>query len=397
MQLTTRFLPLFLLALPFLWTSCSDDETVIPGEFIITENIDDDRILEDRVDNPNQPDYVIDGDITVYGELSIEPGVVIEFEANSSLIIEVEGSIVADGTTSKPIVMTGVAKTPGFWKGVLVYSPKITNVLHNVTISYAGGAAVSDIWFDIKANLAVDAYSPAKISLTNCTFSHSAGLGVAIDENAIIQAFSNNTFSDNADAAMRCDAVAIAELDGGSSFTGSNGFNGVEIVKTFLNEQTDLTWPALKDAAPYRVLGDIELKSGVYVEPGAIFQFDPVRMLTVEVDGFFNAIGTASQPIVFTGSVTSAPSWKGILFFSPSVLNKMDHCEVAFAGSDPINDIWLDFKTNIGLDNYADAKLELTNSIIRNGDGCGVYVDSGATLTQSGNTFSNLAAGDICP
>ncbi len=75
----------------------------------------------------------------------------------------------------------------------------------------------------------------------------------------------------------------------------------------------------------------------------------------------------------------------------------MDHCEVAFAGSDPINDIWLDFKTNIGLDDYADAKLELTNSIIRNGDGCGVYVDGGATLTQSGNTFSNLAAGDICP
>lgn len=397
MKSAIRFLSLFLLTLPLIWTSCGDDEGVVPEEFILTENINDDKTLEDRLDDPAKADYLVDGDITVYAELRIEPGVVIEFEANSALIIEEEGTIVADGTTSKPIVMTGVSKTAGFWRGVLVYSPKITNVLNNVTISYAGGAAVSDIWFDIKANLAVDNYSPGKLSISNCTFSHSAGLGVAFDENSVIQAFSNNKFSNNALAALRCDAVAISKLDAGTSFTGSNGFNGVEIVKTYVEELTDITWPALKDEAPYKVLEDLELRSGVYVQPGAIFQFGPTRLLTVEVDGFLNAVGTPAQPIVFTGSVTSAPSWKGILFFSPNILNKMSYCDVAFAGSDPINDVWLNYKTNIGVDNYDNAKLELTNSTIRNGGGCGVYVDSGCTLTQSGNTFSSLAAGDICP
>ena len=396
MKLTIRLLPLFLLSLPLLWTSCADDETV-PEEFLITENITEDRTLEDRLSDPTKADYIVDGNITVTAELIIEPGVVIEFEANSSLTIEVEGTIVADGTSSKPIVMTGINKTPGFWKGVLVFSPKITNVLNNVTISYAGGAPVNDIWFNLKANLAVDDFSPGKISLSNCTFSHSAGLGVAFDQNALIQSFSNNSFSNNALAALRCDAVAISKLDSGTSFTGSNGFNGVEVVKTYVEEQNSITWPVLKDGAPYKVLDDIELRSGVTIQPGAKFLFEPTRVLIVEVDASLIAIGTADQPIVFTGSVTSAPSWRGILFFSPNVLNKMSYCEVAYAGSDPINDIWLDFKTNIGLDNFANAKLELTNSNIHDGGGCGVYVDSGCTLTQSGNTFSGLAAGNICP
>lgn len=396
MKPTAHYFFLLLFALTLLVSSCEKDP-VVPDEFILTENIDADKTLEDRLSDPNKADYVVDGDVTVYAELTIEPGVVIEFEANSALIIEVDGTIVADGTESKPIVMTGVKKTPGFWRGVLVFSPKITNVLNNVTISYAGGGPVSDIWFNVKANLAVDNYSPGKLTVSNCTFSHSAGMGVAFDENAVIQAFSNNTFSDNDNAALRCDAVAISKLDAGTSFADNNGFNGVEIVQTYVEEQTDITWPALKDGVPYKVLGDIELKSGVYVQPGAKFLFEPTRVLTVEVDGFFNAIGTAAKPITFTGSVTSAPSWRGILFFSPSILNKMSYCDVAFAGSDPINDIWLNYKTNIGLDNYANAKLELTNSTIRDGGGCGVYVDSGATLTESGNTFSDLTAGDICP
>lgn len=384
------------LATMAVWSSCQDDETVTPADSILSGNYNEDLVLEDRVNNPNQPDYVVEGDVTLYAQLTIEPGVRVEFDANTALIIEEEGSVVAEGTSSDPIVLTGATQTAGFWRGVLIYSANVSNTLEYVTISYAGGNPVSDIWFDIKANLAIDNFVTAKVNINNCTFSNSAGLGMAGDKDIDIVSFSNNTFSNNAEAALRLDATEIGQLDNASDFTDGNGFDGVEVWGSNVDELTAITWPSLGNGAPYRILDDITVYSGVNVEPGATFRFEPNSALIVEEDAYFIADGNASEIITFTGSVTSAPSWRGILFYSPDVRNKLSYCEVSFAGSDPVSDIWYDIKANVAVDNYASGYLEVTNCTIRDGEGCGLAVDSGATLLQSGNTFSNLPGGNTC-
>jgi hypothetical protein len=41
------------------------------------------------------------------------------------------------------------------------------------------------------------------------------------------------------------------------------------------------------------------------------------------------------------------------------------------------------------------ASATVTNSVFRNASQYGIWVDCGATLTESGNTFQNCASGDI--
>ena len=73
----------------------------------------------------------------------------------------------------------------------------------------------------------------------------------------------------------------------------------------------------------------------------------------------------------------------------------MNYCVVEYGGSDAITG---GEPANISLDifNFAPS-LTLTNSTIRDSDGCGVYVQSmDSDFTESGNTYTNNSGGDIC-
>ncbi|MBN9682020.1 MULTISPECIES: hypothetical protein [unclassified Corallococcus] len=56
------------------------------------------------------------------GALTVEPGVRLQFEAESGLRITETGSLVARGTAEAPIVFTGRTETPGYWKGISILS-----------------------------------------------------------------------------------------------------------------------------------------------------------------------------------------------------------------------------------------------------------------------------------
>ena len=91
--------------------------------------------------------YIATEDISVYGNpepiLTIEPGVTIKFAGAYDLKIgnasSEKGTLIAQGTSSDPIVFTSTDSNSNNWSGIrFYYHPETESVLDHVTVEYAG-------------------------------------------------------------------------------------------------------------------------------------------------------------------------------------------------------------------------------------------------------------------
>ncbi len=141
-------------------------------------------------------DVVIDGGATLY----IEPGVVIEFEQKTSLIVE-DGGIVARGTRENPITFTAAASspTPGFYNNAVRLSKqsKINSSFAYCIIKYATTA------FDIYTGAPEISYCQIIYSAQNAVFCRSDATPVLF----------YNTFSENhGEGAIKCVGMANPKI-----------------------------------------------------------------------------------------------------------------------------------------------------------------------------------------
>ncbi|MEM6523124.1 MAG: hypothetical protein AAF693_05015 [Bacteroidota bacterium] len=140
--------------------------------------------------------YLMDCETFIDGDVVINPGAIFEFEANKGL--RVNGSLSAVGTVSERIIFTGVTKSAGAWKGVQFRSTNsLNNKLQFVDIEY-GGSATHGVE---RANLNLEDFPDnTLVDVRDCSFSNSAGYGIAIAIDAAITPVSfetANTFSNN--------------------------------------------------------------------------------------------------------------------------------------------------------------------------------------------------------
>ncbi|UPS90736.1 hypothetical protein [Bizionia sp. M204] len=99
-------------------------------------------------------------------QLTLEPGVILEFEDSKGLELDKlfnEGSaLIAVGTPTNPITFTGVTKAPGAWKALAIHrSSSVLTQFNNVLIEYAGGAG---------AGGAIEMWVDPVLTVTNTTF-----------------------------------------------------------------------------------------------------------------------------------------------------------------------------------------------------------------------------------
>jgi hypothetical protein len=105
------FTSLFFATLLFI-SSCRPGSDVTPT--ISCDDINANTVWQDRGDGV---DYILDCILSVNAKLTIEPGVVIQCNSGSGIIIETGGSLVAAGTLANPIEMKGEVDVPAVWKG----------------------------------------------------------------------------------------------------------------------------------------------------------------------------------------------------------------------------------------------------------------------------------------
>ncbi|UII22902.1 NosD domain-containing protein [Fulvivirga ligni] len=401
------FLGLVALGQVILLSGCGEDEGGL-GQETLSDNITEDLHLVNIHDDPDIPDYVIDGFLTVTAELTIDPDVHIAFTANSGLFINGDGMIEAIGEEDLPIRFTGVQKTPGYWLGIKVRANDVRNQLDHVIVEYAGSDIIASYGsVDLKAGVAIDGASGNSGSLTlrNSTIQNCEGYGFLVEHGTLLRGFLNNTFSGNEEAAVRIDAENADMLDDLSNYNNNNGYDGVEINASGSPVHaltSDADWVNLGEDVPYKIAQSFDVEAELTIMAGATLSFDANQTMYFKQDyngpndGIIIAKGTSGNMITFTAVNKTPGFWRGLVVQSNSVLNEMNYCIVEYGGSDLITDEL----ANIILDKdgaYDPPVLKVTNSTIRNSAGCGIVVDNfGGSLTASGNTFSDNSGSDVC-
>lgn len=375
-------------ALLLCGTVCSNDDSP-PA---LTPSCADLNAMTRLEDQHDGVDYVVrDGCIwQVSGEVTIEPGVRLDFASGAGISIAGDANALkAIGTADKPIEMRGRAGTPGSWRGIYVESNNVNNVFEHVEVRHGGGQSFNSN--DDKANIIL--YAGGRLSLKNSTVAESATYGLTAYDSGQLT-FENNTFTSNTDAPLNLPARLAHTLDSASALTG----NGADHVRLLAGElDGEVTWRKL--SVPYRPCAEGGIIAagegdGLTIEPGVRLEFGANGGLSFDADSaYLKAIGTAEAPIVFTGATEAPGAWRGLYFDSNNVNNMLDHVELAYAGADAFNSNG----DKGGIIVWSGARLSVKNSTIRDLDAdCGInapYDDE--SLTLDGNTFTNVTT-DVC-
>ncbi len=344
--------------------------------------------------------YVVSGTLDINQTpgvtLTIEAGATLAFQAGAGIEVSGEGALTAKGTASAPVTFTQ-ASAASKWNGLTFRNANSTeNILDHVVIEH-GGAAAPGYGFKANVNLAVSSSTSAvRLTLTNSTLKGSEGYGIYLCRKATLPAFSGNTITQNTLGAALVQADAAGQLDKTTSFKG-NTVDMVWVDAISYGLTKTQTWPALD--VQYVVDGVLGVSQApgirLTLEAGAKLAFRINSGIQIGTDGGLIAKGTAAAPITFTRAST-ADAWRGLNFHNSNTTdNQLDYAVVEGAGSSAYS---YGDKANIAVTSSSStypSRLTLTNSTVRDSLGYGVWVWKTGNLTESGNTYSANASGNV--
>ncbi|MBC7126390.1 MAG: right-handed parallel beta-helix repeat-containing protein, partial [Bacteroidales bacterium] len=345
----------------------NDDGTDDGGSNIINSDITTNTTWE------SGKTYVISGSIGVDGAiLTIEPGVTVKFETGASLHIGYynNATLIANGTTSKPIVFTSTAANPtaGAWEGITFWDNSLNSSMQYCKVQYAG-----------KSNEGAVNVKTCAITFSNNEVTNAKYYGVMLNYEGSFTEMANNSFANCGDHPLRISAEYMHTIGVGNTFTCPDD-KGISV---FSGDATgNITWR--KHSVPYFIDSDIDYDNGTLtIEPGAIFKFSAGGELHI---GYYNnstlvANGTSNDKIVFTSSaaVPAAGAWEGITFWDHSLNSSMHYCDILYAGT-----------SSEGAVNVKTCEITFQNNTIDYAKTYGILVNSEGSFTSiTNNTFSN--------
>ncbi len=308
--------------------------------------------------------------------LTIDPGVTAKFASGTQLLVNAK--LIAIGTAGNPITFTSNAATPtpGSWRSIYFASTAdvVNSRLSYANISYGGASDPGSVtmngpyygaWITID-HLTVSNSSSSGIYIGNAnyitvdssTISNCSGAGVTTTTGGQVTnstitgngsygvnytgyafgALSNNTISNNGNYAVGADSTTRIDSLASLTLTGNGGGAKDAVGLRPGNTPAIGAWHS---GAPWDVLGTITVPFGaaLTIDPGVTAKFGADKFL--QIYGNLTAIGTASQPILFTSSLeTPSPgSWAGIYFHPGSgSSSQIKYSQVLYAGDTQFTD-----------------------------------------------------------
>lgn len=273
-------------------------------------------------------DYVVTCELHLNGDVTIEPGTVIEFTTDAGLQVNGNGSLSVNGTKDEPVILTGTDKAAGSWKGLLFDSDDTKNSMSYTTVDYAGGKA-----FNSNGDLGgVIVWAGTKLKMENCTIKNSAAYGLNANYTDADVTLNNNTFTKNSmPANIKAELLSMA--------TGSNDFSGntKDFVRlSFYTAEINgaATWHKIN--VPYLAEGtQLTANAKLTIEPGTEVVMGQGTYIHIKEKGAIVAVGTANDPIIFRGEVAQPGGWEGIgISFTSNPLNEIGFAKIMHAGGD---------------------------------------------------------------
>jgi len=330
--------------------------------------------------------YIVEGEVSINdgATVTIQAGNTIKFDVSGSMVIgyESNGTLVAEGTATEPIIFTSSATSPvaGAWTGLYFYGNAISSKMKYCKIEYAGKAA------EYGAIYLADA---SKIDFDYNTIDKSASYGiVCYGSDAGFNSFTYNNILNVENHAISINAKQLHGLGANNQIT-TKADKGIKIDGGDYNDNSK-TW--LKQTVPFYVTSSVYILGGsLTIQPGCTFKADAGVWFEV---GYSNnttltAEGTAAEKITFTSSATSpaAGAWKGLYFYSNTSSNtSLNYVDIAYAGNEYASIVLAD-----------NVNIKVNNTNISNSGTCGIYKYSGSAVTGgANNTFVNNSGNDIC-
>jgi hypothetical protein len=177
-----------------------------------------------------------------------------------------------------------------------------------------------------------------------------------------------------------------------SSLTGTGSTTGVSC-KLGGSITSDTTWePNAACPDGYDVTDTVTVSgagTSLVIKPGTKLKFASGTNLDVQTSASLVAVGTADNPITFTGWQKLPGAWGGILIESGAVDNEIAHAIVEYGGQKDVLSanilVWYDQQP---------ALLKLSNTQIRESSRFGLRLSENVTLAQfENNTITKNAGG----
>jgi hypothetical protein len=308
--------------------------------------------------------YVSAGNLTVPAgaTLTLSAGAILKMSPGTALLVS--GTLIAAGTSTQPVIITSLADDsvggdtaadgptsgkPGDWNGLSFGSGSVASSLQFASVRFA-----------------------TQITLT-----------------AASAEFSNVVISSMSGAAMVADLKSSLSGTGNSAF--GSALNG--ILRPSDNVSQPQTWQNL--GLPY-VFQHSQLVFGVgaswTLSPGTILKLEDTQ---IQIRDRISAVGTSSQPIVFTslkddsaggdtngdgaGSAPARGDWDGLYVLGATASADLTETQVRFGGQISGRNIWVD----------AGGTLTLDHSGVSDAREDGVRIDNGASALIQGTTIQN--------
>lgn len=281
------------------------------------------------VDRGSGVDYILNCSANVKGNLIIEAGVTIQFGTDAGMRVYNSGSIQVLGLENKQVVFTGEDKIPGSWRGIFIQSNDVKNRIEYAKIEYAGGEAFSSNG----DKGAVIIYSNTHLNINNTTITNSETYGINASYGGDELVLVDNTIT-------LCKAPMYIEGAYPTTISGGNYIgNTIDAIIVTSDQITgNHNWNKLN--VPYHLPEGLTVIAGgkLTIMPGAILKFglDKVLYISEGASGpkpSLIAVGTAQEPIIFTGLNNVLGAWRGIRFDTPSPLNEIGFATVEYASN----------------------------------------------------------------
>ena len=369
-----------------------DDQCELGGSILVEEGVSQDTLWDCTV-APYQ--VMSEFNVSAAATLTIAPGVTVEFGEDGSLVIGAEdehGSLSAVGTADEPILFTSSAAVPaaGDWKAIVIHSGANSATIEHAIIEYGGASFnVPDYGCCTEAALLVN---NSAVTLRNTIFADNVS-GVLFKNGGSAVAFSDNSFSGHSEWPVQIEASQIGTL------TGPNTFDSDDVVAVAGGiVSSDATWSAL--GAPYRLDGRVQVKgsaaptltiaAGVTLKMGE----DTALEIGAEEQGALIADGSVA-PITFTSSRESpaAGDWEAVGIYGATTEATFRSVIFEYGGASYNAPTWGCCAESLLFARSAAVTVE--DSVFRNSAGHGIELGETASLTQSGNSFTDLVGEDV--
>lgn len=353
-------------------------------------NINTNMVIEDRV---NGVDYIVTHNIVITGNVTINPGVTIQFAEGAGFLVEEQGSIIAKGAVSNEIYFNAQNGKRGGWLGITFLSNSPRNVLSYCKIEQGG----ADNTYG-KANVTVGSgNNTAQVEISNCKIVSSAADGILLSEGSKVLNFSSNNFTTNTAYPISMHIADAVNMNDGNLFS-NNGKEFIHVTATNMVNAA-VTLKNLHEA--FCLSGEITAGNTVTIEAGARIYMDQNASMIIDGQhghGSFKAVGTASQPIIISSAYNGTGIWKNIQFISSnSDDNHIEYCTISGGGL--TSGSGAEGMISVVNNGTGESNVVIRNSNIMNSAAIGIFIESQNSEYNSdiiyANNYSNNVKGNI--